>query len=467
MPVDQVIISYMRSRNWINVLLLRSMNLFQPVLVESPSEKIEVSANGFSWSEQNLEYRILVNEFFEIVTKTDDGEVPYSFVEMQGNNLVFGLALRRIKHRVLDQRTCDVEQGDLLLRINPFTPCCLHCSNCANLVMEQRQFHRIQEVAMTTMQPQNYFCARNRVPVYPTEEELFFGLNYLVISPDLLGIGVTTTPDHRLIECSRCKQCVGEYLGRDVAVQLYADALRLVSGDSPFGFEEIFGHVTPTQLMMRLLHDAEPISPEKTRLFLKAVRPDGQLQYLHLQVDTKQVHILRSELLDTSDLDRKSAGLDAPPMEADTSSESDFEMRLSDTSSSSINPPTGDDSMDPLDSSLPKPKAAAPQKSVQYIQLRGFRGCRLKYLFSGEDQDLIENEDITTTWLDEGTQVLRISYGMMVDLMGELNANEHLAAALEKVSPPIKSRHPRLSYLIYEADEDFYARQEQITKLAG
>ncbi|KAH8357095.1 hypothetical protein KR084_001841 [Drosophila pseudotakahashii] len=462
MPVDQVIISYMRSRNWINVLLLRSMNLFQPVLVESPSEKIEVRVNGFCWSEQNLEYRIVVNDFFEIATKTEDGEVPYSYVEMQGNNLVFGLALKRIKHRVLDQRTVDVEQGDLPLRINPFTPYCLHCSNCANLIIERRQFHRIQEVGMTTVQPQNYFCARNRVPVYPTEEELFFGLNYLVICPDLLGIGDTTTQDRRGIECSRCKQSVGEYLGKDVAVQLYADALRLVSGDSPFGFEEIFGHVTPTQLMIRLLHDAEPISPEKTRLFLKAVRPDGQLQYLHLLVDTKQVHILRSEL-DTSDLDRKSGGLDALPMEADTSSESDFEMRLSDTSGSSINPPTGDDSMD----SLPKPKVAAPQKSVKYVQLRGFRGCRLKYLFSGDDHDLIENEDITSTWHDEGTLVHRISYAMMVDLMSELNANEHLAAALEKMSPPIKSRHPRLSFLIYEADEDFYARQEQITKTVG
>ncbi|XP_016959957.1 uncharacterized protein LOC108031232 [Drosophila biarmipes] len=461
MPLDQVIISYRRSRNFINVLLLRSMNLFQPVLGESPSEKLIVSANGICWREQNLEYRILVNDFFDIATRNEDGEVPFNLVEKEGNNLAFGLALRRIPHRALDERTVSVDKGELLLRINPFTRCSLHCGNCANKVVGERQYLQIREIPMTTMMPQNYFCARNKLPVYPTEEELFYGLNYLVVSTDLLGIGVTTTEGHRCIQCSRCQQPVGEYLGRDVAAQLFADALRLVTTESPFEFKEIFGHITPTQMMIRLLHDAYPISMEKTRLLLKTVRPDGQLQYLYLQVDTKQLHILRSEL-DTSDLEMNSTA--QLPMEDDTSSESDLDMVLSDTSSSSINPQTGDDLMDRSDP-LPKPEAAEPQKSVKYLNLRGFGGFRLKYLFSASDEELNESDNVTSSWCDQGSRMIRISYSMMVDLMTEFNAHERVAAALEMNSPPTKSRQPRLTYVIFEPDEEFYARQEQFAKI--
>ncbi|XP_036674086.3 uncharacterized protein [Drosophila suzukii] len=463
MPVDQVIISYRRCRSFINVLLLRSMNLFQPVLVKSPSEKLVVSANGICWTEQNLEYRIMVSEFFDIAIRNEYGEVPYTLVEKEGNNLACGLSLRRIRHLALDERTVHVEQGDLLLRIDPTTPCSLHCSNCANKVIGESQYLRIREVPMTTMIPQNYFCARSKLAVYPTEEELFYGLNYLVISIGLLGIGVTTNQDHGSIQCSRCKQLVGEYLGRRVAVQLYADALRLVTTDSPFEFKEIFGHITPTQMMIRLMHDADPFNMEKTRLFLKTVRPDGQLQHLHLHVDSNQIHILRSEL-DNSDQEIKSKADLAT--EEDTSSESDFDMMLSDSSSSSINPQTGDDSINRIDP-IPKPEAAEPQKSVKYLKLRGFCGFRLKYLFSGSDADLNENYDATSSWRDQGIRELRISYSMMVDLMSEFNAYERVAAALEMNPPPIKSTYPRLTYIIFEPDEEFYARQEQITKIAG
>jgi len=56
---------------------------------------------------------------------------------------------------------------------------------------------------------------------------------------------------------------------------------------------------------------------------------------------------------------------------------------------------------------------------------------------------------------------------MMVDLMSEFNAYERVAAALEMNPPPIKATYPRLTYIIFEPDEEFYARQEQITKIAG
>ncbi|EDV49398.1 uncharacterized protein LOC6553983 [Drosophila erecta] len=455
MPLDQVVITYVRSSSWINVLLLRSMNLFQPVLVESPSvsELIEVSPNGFCWYEQNVEYRIMVNEVFDIGTKTNGGSV----VEMQGSHVSFGLVLRRIRHRVLDELTINVKQGELPLRISPDVPCSLHCSNCANEIIGQRQYDQIREVPMTTMKPHNYFCPRN---VYPSEEELYYGLNYLVVCFEVLGNGVTTTRGRRRVLCSRCKQCVGEIIGRDVGVQLYADTLRLVTSDSALEFKEIFGHVTPTQIMKRLMNDADTFDLEQTGLFLKAVRPDGQLQLLHMQMDTKQMHILRSEL-DVSDIVKPSADLST---EVDTSSESDMDMNLSDSSSSNSSAPeTGNDKI----ATPPRPTTpkGTPPKTVQYVRMRGFRGCRVTYLFSGSDSDLIENHEVSMTWR-ERTRLLHISYTMMADLLGELNANENMLASLEKTSPPVKTYNPRHSYIIFEPDEEFYARQERFARIS-
>ncbi|XP_017076787.2 uncharacterized protein LOC108111744 [Drosophila eugracilis] len=447
MPIDQVFISYLRNSNWINVLLLRSMNLFRPVLVGSPKELLEVTPNGIVWIENNLEYRIMLNEYFDITTKTEDGLIPFSHAEILGNNLAFGLGLRRIRHPALNHHTIEVEQTDLPLNINTYTVCSMHCCNCANEIIEPRQYHQIQEIPRTTMKPQNYFCARNRVPVYPMDDELYYGLNYLVISTEILGNGIKTMRGRRRIMCSLCKQFVGEFLGRDVAVQLYADALRLVTEDKPVNFKDIFGHVTATQILLRLLHDADPNGPEKSRLFLKAIRPDGQLQYLHLHIDTNQVHILRSELDTSEDL----KPVEELAIEADTSSDSDFEIILSDSSTSSSNS---------TKSKVADVETAEP--TVQYIHLRGFRGYRLRYIFSENDQELNQNYEITRTWFDEGSRILRISYLMMSELITELKANEHVAAFLEKTLPPQKSEHPRLSYILFEPDEDFYARHEQI-----
>ncbi|XP_017040990.1 uncharacterized protein LOC108087915 [Drosophila ficusphila] len=461
MPVDQVLISYIRSCNWINVLLLRSMNLFKPVLLESPREMLEVSPNGIAWSEQNLEYRIMVDKFFEIAVKTNDGNTPYTLVEMLSNNhLVFGLSLRRITYRALEEHTIEVDQKDLPLHVNALTPCSFHCSNCANEIISRWQYLHIRQVPLTTMRPQNYFSARYRLPVYPGAHDLFYGLNYLVICTALLGDGVTSFRNRRRIECSRCKQYVGEFLGRAVAVELYADALRMLTEESPLELKEIFGHVTPTQIMLRLLHDAEPTHNEKTRLFLKATRPDGQLHYLQLQVNIRQLHILRSEV-ETSEVLDPAQPL---PIEVDTSSESDFEMNSIDLSSSST---TNSESTDEgMDRSVARPKTPEeiPPKSVQYVKLRGFRGCRVKYLFSGNDEDLNRNHNIIEAWRDSGTHLLRISYEIMAELMGELNANEQMVAALEKQPPPSQSDQPRLSYIIYENDEEFYAGQEQYAK---
>ncbi|KAH8418124.1 hypothetical protein KR009_010334 [Drosophila setifemur] len=462
MPLDQVIISYVRNRNWINVLLLRSMNLYQSnTLVGNPGEMVEVSPNGISWYEQSLEYRILLDKFFEISVKSEEGEPISAWGEMQANHVAFGLGLRRISHRLMDpQTTTDVELRDLRMWIDPTRPFSLHCRNCANEVIGLRQFVQIQPLPVTTMQPQRYFSIRS---LYPREDQLFYGLNYLIACPEVIGSGVIYTRGLRRLNCSRCTQCFGRTLGQNGVVQLYADALVVLTGEDPPRFREIFCHVTATQMMLRLLHDADPISPERTRLFLMAQRPDGQLQYLQMLIDTHQVHLLRSKLVPSEQFESG----DAKNTESESSSESDFEMKSSDSSSNSPSSSStdvgadgdgGGDGEEDMVRPVPGNKITRElsSKSVRYVVVNGFRGCRLNYVFSGDDGELSDNYESFLLGFEDGARMLRISYAMMSELIGELNANEHLVASLEMQPPPTKTNRSRLSYIIYETDEDFY-----------
>ncbi|KAH8242678.1 hypothetical protein KR032_001084 [Drosophila birchii] len=472
MPVNQVIISYLRKRNNINVLLLRSFDLFKPgTLTQAPGELIKVTPNGISFSEKNLEYRIILDEIFELAIKSEEGDPLYGVGESKANNVSFGLYLQQVNLRMMDHLTIDVKLGELPLRISPDTPCSLHCSNCANEVIRRHQFLRIQPVPVITMRPHSFFCGRYKIPVYPQEDQLFYGLNYMVICFLLLGSGMIRSWGRRRLECSRCRQVVGNVLGQDVAILLYADTLRVITGgaedNSQVKVQEIFGHVTATQLMIRLLHDAEPINPERTRIFLKAVRPDGQVHFLQMLVDTHQLHLLRSELPAPKELEAFKDEQKSPA-HSDTSSEDDLEIKNSDTSSSSISSDAQEADLDMLrPHSTPyaaagtgQPPEQVPKKIISYVELRGFRGCRIKYLFSGSDQEMADNQEILDQWHDEGAREFRVSYPMIMELLAELNANENLVAALEKSQGPINISHPRLSYIVYETDSDFYARQQ-------
>ncbi|KPU79452.1 uncharacterized protein Dana_GF26877, isoform B [Drosophila ananassae] len=456
MPLDQVFVGLLRNRSWVNILLMRSLNLYQlNTLDRNPTEVIEVSTNGFSWNEQNLEYRVELDKFFEIGVKTDEGEPLFAQGEMQANNVIFGAALRRLNHRMMAP---EIELGELRIHIKPSISCSIHCSNCSNEVITSRDFAQVKPVPITTMKPQNYFCGRCKVPIYPREDQLFYGLNYLVVNPKVIGPGVTYTRGQRRLQCSRCLQCLGDVLGLDVAVQLHADALRVLQWDKdkPIQFAEIFGHVTVTQLMLRLLHDAEPVNLEKTRIFLRALRPDGQLQYLQLLVDKRQVQLLRSPLApENESLPRRRVA-----SETESSSESDFDISSSDRSNPAFSPTPGDEE---IVRPVAKRKIVRerPVKVVKYVGIRGYRACRLKYLFSGNDRELSDNHELILQWREEGCRLLRVSYSMMAEILAELNANEHIVAALEKLPPPVKTDQPRLSYIIYETDDEFYGKQKK------
>ncbi|KAH8265593.1 hypothetical protein KR038_011335 [Drosophila bunnanda] len=473
MPIDQVVISYLRQRNYINVLLFRSFDLLKPGTLAGPGgELIKVAPNGVTYTERNLEYRIVLDDFFQLAVSTEDSDPYYGGALLRDNNVSFGLFVQNVNVRMLEELTIEVKLRELPLRITSMEPCSLHCSNCANEVIRRQQYLRIQPVPVITMRPHSFFCGRHQIPVYPQEDQLFYGLNYVVICFLMMGSGVIRTWRRRRLECSRCRQVVGDVLRQDVAIRLYADALRVMTDgadglQSPAKVREIFGHVTATQLMMRLLHDAELLNPDKTRLLLKAVRPDGQVHYLQMMVDTQQMYLLRTEMPALKEQGILSRDEPKSPEQSDTSSEGDVEAKNSDTSCSSIN--SGAQEASPGGNSpnaganspqVFQPPEDVPKRIISYANLRGFRGLRIKFLFTGSDQDMVDNQEILEQWFNKGAREIRISYPMLMELLAELKANENMVVALEKQSNPISTNYPRVSYIVYETDQDFYARQQ-------
>ncbi|XP_030565280.1 uncharacterized protein LOC115765757 [Drosophila novamexicana] len=447
MPLELIVISLMRTSKWINVLMLNSPDEDK---ARQQTRRIDVSANGIRWIERDFEQFTPLGKFFEINTNPEAGIT----VDKETNNATaLKLSLVHINDAALDQQTVDVSIEDLHLLLNESMACGLHCSNCYNELVPVRRYDCIRPMPVYTMEPIKYFCPSDKKPTSLAEGELFYALNYIVISPKILGKRVIQCGQH--IHCGRCLQLVGESLGEKVATQLYVDTLWVAPrGQSevqlPEGrLEQLFGQLTVSQIMLHLLQDAVPISEEKTRLFLKTVRPDGQLHYMLLLVDTSQLHLLRSKLSLIEDLNVSSSLKDT---DDDTNEDSD-------NSSESSSDCTSDSDLDAVetsddDESEPKAKRQrrAEAKPVHEVKVRGYRGCRINYHIFSSDEELAANHEMIEKWRREGTPMLRISYVMMMDLLRELNVNELLVATLERIAPDEKEGHT--SYIIYEPVED-------------
>ncbi|XP_030381987.1 uncharacterized protein LOC115629626 [Scaptodrosophila lebanonensis] len=446
MPLDHIVISMMRSNKWINVLMLNSG--------ESRNKVINVSANGIRWIERNCEQRLLLSEYFLINTEgvnspgggtggeaggssgssvnpgntasSENDSCNVSNVRYlrspEGDATLLGLSLQCVDDEALNNNTVEVGINPLQLRFDENTPIALHCGHCATELVPMRRYGPVA-IPVCTMEAASYFCPKNKTPLIPSENEIFYGLNHIVINPRLFEGCVTQNRMH--VHCNSCLQQLGDILGDGVALQLWADTLcigRLNADGTPSQYlMELFRPVTSVQLMLRLLHDAVPISFEQTRLFLKTVRPDGQLLYLLLLIDTHQIHLLRSKLALTSDLH-------GPQQQ---------------------------------------PRALiyhVEGHSIQDIELNGYKGCRINYQTFFSDEELKANHDLISLWQEMGTPMLRISHKMMVELVSDLNMNERLVMNLEKLSPA--DMDGRTSYLIYELDSEIFEKK-QLQNMSG
>ncbi|XP_017856796.1 PREDICTED: uncharacterized protein LOC108609584 [Drosophila arizonae] len=446
MPLELIVISVMRTNKWINVLML---NTPQEDFDQLQSRRIDVRSDGIRWIESDFEQFTPLGKFFEINTNPEAG---ITVDKETSNSTALKLRLVRINDAVLDQQTVNVGIEKLQVFMNESMTCALHCTNCYNELVAERCFSSIRPVPIPTMEPLKYFYSEKQMPTAVDEGELYYGVNYIVISPQLLGKGVIQCGGN--IHCARCLQLVGESLGEKLAAQMYVDTL-WVSPSPQTGLpegrlEKLFGRVTVSQLMLHLLQSAVPISDEKTRVFVKTVRPDGQLHYMLLLVDTNPLHMLRSKLSLIEDLNISNSPKD---------SDYDADASLTSNSDSSIESivENSSDSDFTTDDSGPRAKRRrrlrrGKSKPVHEVKVRGYRGCRLTYYMFSTDEELTANTKLIEQWRKEGTPMLRISYGMMMDLLRELTVNELLVATMERIIT--NEKEGRISYIIFEPDED-------------
>ncbi|KAM8705595.1 hypothetical protein ACLKA7_009972 [Drosophila subpalustris] len=428
MPLELIVISLMRTSKWINVLMVNS-----PEDDVTKPRRIDVTSNGIRWIEQDFEQFTPLGKFFEINTNPEEG---LSVDTETDSETAMKISLLNINDEALERQTVNVEIVGVHLQLTEFMACGLQCSNCYKDLVDIRRFKCIKPLPIYTLKPRKYFCSSDKNPTAPSEGDLYYALNYIVISPKILDKSIVRNGEH--LHCSRCLQLVGESLDEESAAQLYVDTLWVSSRREdkvapPEGrLEHLFDQLPVSQLMLHLLHDAVPISEEKTRLFLKAVRSDGQLHYMLLLVDTSQLHLLRSKLSLSEHLHEKSVHRED---DGSSGESEEGEEREADSK--------GSDEVEPES----KRQRLSDVRPVHEVKVKGFRGCRVSYHIFFSDEQLAANDELIEQWQLEGTPMLRISYAMMMDLYRELKINETLVAKMERSVPDVKEG--LTSYIIY------------------
>ncbi|KAH8381245.1 hypothetical protein KR093_000517, partial [Drosophila rubida] len=405
MPMELFIASIMRPAKWVNMLIVNSSN--------SKHRRIDVRTDGIRWREKNHEQFSRLGKFFQLKPKTLKIEKEWR------DEIAFRLNVTNFKVAALDEVTIHVPVDRLQLQLDESHTFGLQCNNCSNYVMPQRRFSFITQMPMVTMQPRKYFRINGTPAMTLSDGELYYGLNYIVMRQRVLGFGVMRNREH--IHCRRCLQLVGEALDELMAVKLYVDTLWVISskgGDrsqmSEGQLEERFAPLSVSQVMLQLLPNAVPSSKHKSRIFLKAVRADGQLHYMLLLVDVRELRLLRSNqsLSEMFNLNCNVKRTARKGLKANRKGQ--------------------DACFWPSGESKPKRQRLGAEKTVHEVKVSGYRGCRVNYQIFGNDAQLSANSEVFEQWHAEGTPMLRISYTTMMDLMHELKMNEDLVNKLER-----------------------------------
>ncbi|SPP84439.1 uncharacterized protein LOC117586162 [Drosophila guanche] len=486
MPLDQVISLFLPITNCLNVVLVKSMDLLKPGTIsrdnenEKNKENIGIGSNSICWNEKRTEHRIRVGDYFKIVNmhRMRNGELSDNQARKFADYIRFNLKLRDINLELLMRQTQRIDIMDLRINLVANKPFSLHCSNCATELIPSRAYSLIDQIPFYPMRVPYKFRHCLQVDNISSFDQIYYGLNQIVMSAEYIkrDTEMIYCRKRRRVLCPGCPRVLGTFLSR--AVCLHADALCMgtrVSHAARLEFNELFGHITPTQLMLRLMQNAEQFR----RMFLKAVRPDGQVHYLLLMTDVDEMQFLRSKLSLTSKTDTGPLCL----LDGETRSESKDGMDISSESniSSLFMDEDSPNTMD-IPGSTPRPSLKksnedtgcstgcnatipknATRKSIHHVFLTPYNGYRVRYTFASTDSELRDIHYSVMAWRAINGRPLLISYSMMIELVSELNANEHLAAALDpSLVPPCHSKKFRFSHIIFESDEEFYATQQQL-----
>lgn len=222
-----------------------------------------------------------------------------------GNHISFRFNYSQIDLDALDAGSVQVTMEPLVLSCREDDPFALACRNCSAELVENRGYRRLREFPSCVVDPGEFFC-HNHGPgcdskppsLVPGETDLFYGLNYVVVSLNQTNPNILIREDH--LYCRRCMRFLGLAMFNGAAARLWADAVSwLPSGGGSTSLpRHFFKSSSLTQLVKRLLHSLWPqplpqLCLSTSRAALVTSLPNRSHRYMLIHVVESQLRVLR------------------------------------------------------------------------------------------------------------------------------------------------------------------------------
>lgn len=243
-----------------------------------------------------------------------------SIFVVTGNHISFRFNYTQIDLDALDGSAVQVPMAPLLLSCRENEAITLTCRDCRAELVEERTYRRLREFPSCVVDPSEFFCHNHggtgcgseaKVPTLPSlvpaPTDLFYGLNYVVVSINRdQNPSILNRDDH--LYCKRCMRYLGVALFNGAAARLWADAVRWLPGQEGGAGDggatavvprHFFQSSSMTQLVKRLLYSLWPqplpqLCLSTSRAVLVTSLPSCRRhQYMFIHVVESQLRVLR------------------------------------------------------------------------------------------------------------------------------------------------------------------------------
>ncbi|KAH8289347.1 hypothetical protein KR054_004046 [Drosophila jambulina] len=254
-----------------------------------------------------------------------------SLFVVTGNHISFRFNYTQIDLEALDGGAVQVAMAPLLLSCRENEPISVICRDCRATLVEERSYRRLREFPSCVVDPSEFFChnhggcegaGESKVPsltsLAPGATDLFYGLNYVVVSMNRdQSPSILNRDDH--LYCKRCMRYLGAAIFNGAAGRLWADAVCWLPGkEGPGGGggggataalpRHFFRSSSMTQLVKRLLYSLWPqplpqLCLSTSRAVLVTSLPSRRRhQYMFIHVVESQLRVLRRIQPDSQEL---------------------------------------------------------------------------------------------------------------------------------------------------------------------
>ncbi|XP_016931813.2 uncharacterized protein [Drosophila suzukii] len=224
---------------------------------------------------------------------------------VSGSHISFRFNYNQIDLAAVDGGAVEVPLAPQLLSCQENEAITINCRDCRAELVPARSHRRLREFPSCVVDPSEFFCHNHGpegksqpISLVPAEADLFYGLNYVVISFSEENPNILNREDH--LYCKRCMRFLGQTMFNGAAARLWADAVRWLPAGAPAAAPDrhLFQSSTLTQLFKRLLQSLWPqplpqLCLSTSRAVLVTSLPSRKRQYMFLHVVESQLRVLR------------------------------------------------------------------------------------------------------------------------------------------------------------------------------